>query len=287
MLGRAEAAGRCWASTDRAGRRPSPRGRVRSASARAAWRHRPSRTRRRAGAAGSRPRTPGRGTSRPSNSLVNSATRASSSSRLASGWLCRDAHAPTWLPRGRDAKYASDSSRARPHHSALDPHLLLQPVPVEAQCRVRVHDEFLRLARRVVRVEQQTRPRRRSGPGRRARKACLPRPRSRASRRGDRPVEAARAVRRVPRPHETCRRASVVWSSVNTRSGTPLVVIDGASILRFPAPHPVWKVPAWDRRSPYARWRGAREGTAPRVGDLWLSVSADADRVSGPARDAA
>src|SRR5690242_17384800 len=56
------------------------------------------------------PQCGGRGTSRPSYSFSQRATRCSKVSRSGSVCDCNEAQAPMWLPRARLAKYASDSS---------------------------------------------------------------------------------------------------------------------------------------------------------------------------------
>src|ERR1051325_1113582 len=55
------------------------------------------------------PQNGGRGTSLPSNFFSVSFKRFSSSSRLRSTSLCAEVQAPSWLSRGRDEKYSSDS----------------------------------------------------------------------------------------------------------------------------------------------------------------------------------
>ena len=69
--------------------------------------------------------------------------------------LCGDAHAPSWLPRGREAKYASLSSTATRSTRARDADLAVQVEPGEHRSRDRRVVELTALGTLVVRVEHE------------------------------------------------------------------------------------------------------------------------------------
>ena len=103
---------------------------------------------------GSRPRRVG-GERRSGWVASSSTKRAIRSSRDSRTALCRDAHAPTCASRGRDAKYASDSSGRGPLDRSGHAHLSVELLPQERERRVRVLAQMSRLAALVVRVEHE------------------------------------------------------------------------------------------------------------------------------------
>ncbi len=107
------------------------RGRGGSGCGRAAGSGGPARTRPSRRRAANRPNSRRPGTSAPSNVRSYSAVSRSSSARSASTSLCGDAHAPIWLPRGRDAKYASLSSSADALDRAAEADLPMEVEPGE------------------------------------------------------------------------------------------------------------------------------------------------------------
>ena len=101
----------------------------------------------------------GRGTGPPAKRASISRTRTSSTPGCSIGWLCSDAHAPSWLPRAREAKYASASAALTGVATPLDADLPLERLPVKAHRRLRMREELAPLPALVVGVERRSRAR--------------------------------------------------------------------------------------------------------------------------------
>ena len=85
--------------------------------------------------------------------LRDAGSRASHRSPCIS--LCRDAHAPIWLSRARDAKYASASASVTRSTDALGAHLALERRPVEDEGGARIRRQLAGLPAAEVRVEDE------------------------------------------------------------------------------------------------------------------------------------